>query len=92
MSQSEVERFVQDAKSNPALLADVTGDNRMEAVVRAGMRHGYSFTLDEVKTFVKAKAAAAGRQLSDGQLDQMAGGVANCAGQRQDCGDRRGRS
>jgi predicted ribosomally synthesized peptide with nif11-like leader len=92
MSQSEVERFAQDAKSNPTLLAEVTSDNRMEAVVRAATQHGYSFTLDEVKTFVKAKAVAAGRKLSDTQLDQMAGGVANCVGLPQDCGDRRGRS
>jgi hypothetical protein len=32
-----------------------------------------------------------GRTLSDSQLDQVAGGVANCVGLPQDCGDRRGR-
>jgi predicted ribosomally synthesized peptide with nif11-like leader len=87
MSQFEVERFAKDVKANSALLAETTKDDRMEAVVRVAARHGYSFTLEEVKAFVKAKAA--GKDLSDAELEAAAGGVANCVGLPQDCGNRR---
>ena len=87
MSQFEVERFAKDVKANSALLAETTKDDRMEAVVRVAARHGYSFTLEEVKAFVKAKAA--GKDLSDADLEAAAGGVANCVGLPQDCGNRR---
>jgi predicted ribosomally synthesized peptide with nif11-like leader len=88
MSQSEVERFAQAVKADPALLAEATRDDRLEAAVRVAAKHGYSFTLDEAKAFVKAKSKAAGRELSDAQLDRAAGGVANCVGLPQDCGSR----
>ncbi|CAN5866926.1 hypothetical protein BH11PSE3_BH11PSE3_07920 [soil metagenome] len=62
MSQSEVERVAADIKGNAALLADVGKDDRMERLVAVAARHGYSFTVDEAKAFVKAKAKAAGRR------------------------------
>jgi hypothetical protein len=36
---------------------------------------GYAFTVDEAKEFAKATAKAAGRELTDAELDGVTGGV-----------------
>src|SRR5271169_6267712 len=69
MSHAEVERFAQDLKAKPALLAEIRKNEHWAAGVSAAARHGYDFTLDEAKAFVVARAKASGKQLSDSQLD-----------------------
>ena len=82
MSQSELERFARDLKTNAALLADVrtkAGD-ALSAVVDIGTRHGYRFTLDDARAFVAAKAKAKGVQLTESDLDRVAGGGGKITG------------
>lgn len=74
MAMSEVERFSKDLKSKPDLMAKVkphaTG---LASVVSVAANHGYKFSLDDAKQFIKAKSP---QPLSDKQLDAIAGGGA----------------
>ena len=72
MSQADVERFVADLKANPALLAEVTKNaGGIASIVEIANGKGYDVTLDEAKAYVQAQAKA---ELSDEQLDSVAGG------------------
>ena len=77
MSKSEVERFAADLRSDDSLRQEVDRitTNPLATVVGIAQRRGYGFTLDEAKDFVRAKAHAAGKPLSDGELDHVAGGT-----------------
>ncbi|HTB39688.1 MAG TPA: Nif11-like leader peptide family natural product precursor [Reyranella sp.] len=77
MSQSEIERFAADLKSQPALSDEVKGRSLADTVGIAG-RRGYGFTVEEARTFLKAKAKAAGKDLSDDALDQISAGFHKC--------------
>jgi predicted ribosomally synthesized peptide with nif11-like leader len=72
MSQGEVERFSNDLKSKPDLLAKVkphaTG---LASVVSLAAQNGYHFSLEDAKQFIKAKSP---QPLNDEQLDAIAGG------------------
>jgi predicted ribosomally synthesized peptide with nif11-like leader len=76
VSKSELQRFVQDLGTNPALLAEAKKGDRFGAAeaVKIGSEHGYGFSLEEAKAFIQGRARAGGRELSEGQLDQVAGG------------------
>ena len=79
MSKSEVQRFVEHLKANPALRGNLKSGERFgaaEAVKVAG-QHGYRFSLDDAKAFIQERAQASGRELSDHQLDKVTGGVAD---------------
>ncbi len=72
MSQDDVIRFVEDLKSNPELLAEVRDKaGGLASVVELAKSKGYDITIDETKSYVHAEA---GRELSDEQLDAVAGG------------------
>ncbi len=82
MSRSEIDRFVADLKSNAALRAEAWSDAQADkshatpvdhAVAFAGSK-GYAFTAEEAKKHIEAKATAAGKKLSDAELDGVAGG------------------
>ena len=77
MSQSEIDRFAADLKSQPALSDEVKGRSLADTVGIAG-RRGYGFTVEEARTFLKAKAKAAGKDLSDDALDQISAGFHKC--------------
>ena len=77
MSQSEIERFAASLKSQPALSDEVKGRSLADTVGIAG-RRGYGFTVEEARTFLKAKAKAAGKDLSDDALDQISAGFHKC--------------
>jgi predicted ribosomally synthesized peptide with nif11-like leader len=77
MNTSEVERFASDLRSTPALSAEVMGKSLADTVGIANS-HGYRFTADDARTFLKAKAKAAGKELSDSALDKIAGGYHRC--------------
>ena len=77
MSHSEIERFAADLKSQPALSDEVKGRSLADTVGIAG-RRGYGFTVEEARTFLKAKAKAAGKDLSDDALDQISAGFHKC--------------
>jgi hypothetical protein len=81
MSLSEVERFAADLKSNEALRADAvkarTDKSQAAPLAQAAAfaaSKGYAFTADEAKEYVKAAAKAAGKQLTDAELDGVTGG------------------
>jgi predicted ribosomally synthesized peptide with nif11-like leader len=74
MSQSEVERFVQAVKADPKLRAEIEGNGRPDALVAIAGARGYGFTRDELAAHTVARARAAGRELSAGELDGITGG------------------
>jgi hypothetical protein len=85
MSQSEVERFAADLKSNAALRTEAEKNEvaqqhvpRLARATAFAMSKGYSFTLDHAKQHLKAKAKAGGKELTDAELDGVAGGFLNC--------------
>jgi hypothetical protein len=88
MSQSEVERFTADLKSNAALraLAEKAQAYKSHATPLAratafANSEGYKFSLDHAREAVKAKAKAAGKELTDAELDGVAGGATGlCVG------------
>ena len=72
MSQADIERFVADLKSNPELLAEVKQQaGGLGSVVAFAKSKGYDVTAAEAKAYVNAQA---GKDLSDAQLDAVAGG------------------
>ena len=76
MSQSEVERFAKDLQANPALQEEAkkhAGSALAQAVGFAATK-GYKFTLEDAKVYVKSRAKAAGKELSDADLDGVAAG------------------
>jgi hypothetical protein len=84
MSQAEVERFAADLKSSAALRAEAEKDQADKShatpLARAtsfAASKGYNFTLDHAREHVTAKAKAAGKQLTDGELDGVAAGAAS---------------
>jgi Nif11 domain len=79
MSQAEVERFADDVRSDEALLDEIgkTSIDPLAVMVGIAQRRGYSFTLDEARSFVVARARGADKELSDRQLDGAAGGGAS---------------
>ena len=73
MSMREVERFSKDLKSKPDLMAKVRPQaTGLAAVVSVAAHHGYKFSLDDAKQFIKAKSP---QPMSDKQLDAIAGGA-----------------
>jgi len=72
MSQSDIQRFVSDLKGNQALLDEVkSGGVGLAAVVELAQARGYDITVDEAKAYIRDQA---GQELSDDQLDAVAGG------------------
>jgi hypothetical protein len=77
MSQAEVQRFAADLQSNASLrqeIGKITTDP-LESVVSLAQRQGYSFTVDEARGHIEAKASAGGKSMSDTDLDGVTGGV-----------------
>ena len=82
MSIAEIERFAADLQSNAALKAeaekaqaDKSHDTPLARAVAFGASKGYAFTADEAKAHATAKAKAAGKVLTDAELDGVAGGT-----------------
>jgi hypothetical protein len=81
VSLSEIERFAADLKSNGALRAEAEkaqADKSHEATLARAVAFaaskGYAFTVDEAKAHAKATAKTSGKELSDAELDGVAGG------------------
>ena len=72
MSQADIQRFVSDLKDNQALLDEVkSGALGLAAVVDMARAKGYDITVDEAKAYIREQA---NQDLSDEQLDAVAGG------------------
>jgi len=90
MSIAEIERFAADLKSNEALRAEARKAQEEKSHATPFARSaafaatkGYTFTADEAREHAKTRSKAAGKELTDAQLDLVAGG--NCG---YECGDR----
>lgn len=71
MSKADIERFVNDVKSNSALRDELkTAGIDEGGIVDFAKSKGYEITAEEVKSHLEAKKAA----LSDEELDKVAGG------------------
>ena len=84
MSIAEIERLVADLKSEATLRAeaekaqaDTSHATPLAATLAFAASKGYAFTADHVKEHIKAKARAAGKPLTDAQLDGVAGGTSS---------------
>ena len=72
MSHSEIERFIADMKSDASLLQQAqSGSTGLESVVTLATSKGYDITIDDAKAYIRDKA---GSELSDDDLDAVAGG------------------
>jgi len=72
MSQVDIQRFVSDLKGNQALLDEVkSGAVGLGAVVELAQSKGYDITVEEAKAYIRDQA---NQELSDEQLDAVAGG------------------
>lgn len=72
MSQSEVDRFVADLKDDAALREELTGSAAgVASVVAFAQGKGYDISADEARDYIQAQSQ---RNLSDAELDAVAGG------------------
>lgn len=73
MSLSEMKRFTEDLKKQSALQDEVkAAGSDPEAIVKVAKGKGYDFTAEELK----AAAAENKGEMSEEQLDKVAGGTA----------------
>lgn len=71
MSKSDLDRFVADLSKDTKLLEYVTKNiTGLTSLVASGKTHGYDFTIDEAKSYVKATSQ---RGLTEKQTDRPAG-------------------
>jgi predicted ribosomally synthesized peptide with nif11-like leader len=72
MSQSEIERFVSDLKSDASLREDLQGSAAgVASVVEFAQSRGYDIGADEARQYIQAQTSS---ELSDAELDHVAGG------------------
>ena len=72
MSQADLERFVSDLKTDDALRAELAGTaSGIGSVVEFAEGKGYDISADEARNYIQSQS---GTDLSDGQLDAIAGG------------------
>ncbi|TAJ24634.1 MAG: Nif11-like leader peptide family natural product precursor [Reyranella sp.] len=69
MSQQEIERFGKALQADPTLQAEVAKLKDLSTIVATANRYGFKFTEADVK-------AAAGRALTDRELDAASGASA----------------
>lgn len=71
MSKAELERFANDVRTNDTLKAEAKSAGTDEAAVAAFAKSkGYDFSAEELKAYADARKA----ELSDEELDKVAGG------------------
>jgi predicted ribosomally synthesized peptide with nif11-like leader len=72
MSQSEVERFVADLKSDASLREALKGSAAgVASVVAFAQARGYDIGADEARQYIQAQSS---NDLTDAELDHVAGG------------------
>jgi predicted ribosomally synthesized peptide with nif11-like leader len=77
VSIAEAERFIKDLAGDPALRDTVkAGGGSLGALVDVANKHGYLFTIDEAKQYIRSQS---NQPLSDEQLDALAGGSSPAA-------------
>lgn len=82
MSIAEIERFAADVNSNVTLRAELEACAKasraapIDGVAALATAKGYGFTAGELKEQVTATAKAAGKKVTDAELDGISGGFA----------------
>ncbi len=72
MSKTDVERFISDLKGDAALLGEMQEISAgIASIVQFAKDKGYDVSVDEAKSYISEKA---NQDLSDEQLDAIAGG------------------
>jgi predicted ribosomally synthesized peptide with nif11-like leader len=71
---SDFARLVQDLPSSPALQARLEQVDSVDSAVSAAREAGYSITGEEISAYVKGLQDGSQKDLSDAQLDAVAGG------------------
>jgi predicted ribosomally synthesized peptide with nif11-like leader len=80
MSIADIERLATDLTINATLRAEAekafaaSPATSVDDVIDFARAKGYSFTESELKEHAKAKAAGAGKQVTDAELDGVSGG------------------
>lgn len=78
MSQADIERFIGDIKGNSEILGELQkGSTGLAHVVDYATSKGYDVTMDEAKAYISSQA---NQDLSDDQLDAVAGGKGSHTG------------
>ena len=78
MSNSEVERFVGDLKTDDGLRSTLAEHaSGVGSVVSFANEKGYEITVEEAGAYIQAQA---GNDLSDDQLDEVSGGKGQSVG------------
>jgi predicted ribosomally synthesized peptide with nif11-like leader len=90
MSKEEIERFHQEVLGNQALqrrLKQATDDPSLVALtLEVGQEKGYKFTKPEAEEYIKQVSLTRARgQLSDAQLEAVAGGRAKPSNYLDNC-------
>ncbi|MET4518268.1 hypothetical protein [Bradyrhizobium sp. I1.7.5] len=71
MSRTEIERFVNDLGKKGNLLGNAKPSaTGLASIVAVGKSHGYDFTLDEAKSYIRCRSR---QELISKQLDATAG-------------------
>ncbi|MEH2359499.1 Nif11-like leader peptide family natural product precursor [Nostoc sp.] len=82
MSKANLEQFyilVQNSEELQQQLGAIQDSQIFnETAARLGQENGYSFTADEVDTFLKEKTQESNAELSDRELEAVAGGKRTC--------------
>lgn len=73
MSTGSLGEFLTRAASDPALQAQIKGITNVETVAQIAREHGFEITADALSDFL----AKAQQELSDQELEQVAGGQIN---------------
>lgn len=77
MSKSEIERFIGDLKSDEALRTELSSKaSGIGSVVEFANSKGYDISADEARDYLKEQT---GQELSDDELEALAGGSAAAA-------------
>jgi predicted ribosomally synthesized peptide with nif11-like leader len=74
MSVQDAERFANDLKAKPQLLAELkrtAAGKGLAGICQFAKQKGYTVTVDEAKQYIRGKAKG---ELNDQQLDRIAGG------------------
>ena len=72
MSQADIERFVADLNSDAGMMDELKGGSTgLASVVEFAGGKGYDISIDEAKAYIQEQAK---QELSDDQLDSIAGG------------------
>lgn len=76
MSKEQAIAFGKKVNGDTSLKEEIRGMGRdIDAIVAVGAREGYSFTKDDLQAAVKDRMEAEGAEISEADLEQIAGGT-----------------